>query len=60
MGLLSDGSKVDVTARATFVIIGNLGIISGAAYSATRLGSVIIEAAVFENGQKKSQRSHSL
>ncbi len=53
MGLLSDGSKVDVTARATFVIIGNLGIISGAAYSAARPGSVIIEAVVFENGQKK-------
>ncbi len=53
MGLLSDGSKADITARATFAIIGNMGTISGAAYSAARPGSVIIEAAIFDNGQKK-------
>lgn len=57
IGKRADGSSADITPRAMFVIIGDLGIISGAVYSAARPGSVVIEAVVFDNGRKMTAKT---
>ncbi|MDD2786058.1 MAG: FecR domain-containing protein [Patescibacteria group bacterium] len=50
-GYKVDGSFVDVTDRANFGLVGNLGTISGSTYVASAAGSVTINATVVDSGQ---------
>ncbi len=50
-GIKKDGSEVDVTSRASFEQVGDLGVITGARYLANKSGSVTLTAKVNDNGQ---------
>ena len=55
-GYAADGSALDVTSRAKFNLIGQLGTLNGAAFLATGAGSVTIEAQVASGNQTLSSR----
>lgn len=49
-GFKSDGSSLDVTAKAGFQVNGSLGTLSGSTYQTSKAGSVTIIATVNDNG----------
>ncbi|MBU2567062.1 FecR domain-containing protein [Patescibacteria group bacterium] len=55
-GIRSDGSSLDVTNRAIFGLIGNIGSLRGSIYNATVAGSVVITAEVNDQGLTYSAR----
>lgn len=56
-GSRNDGSTGDLTSRASFVMIGSLGSLNGPTYTATKAGSVTVEATVMDNGVAKKART---
>ena len=55
-GTRNDGTAVDVTDRAEFSLIGNIGSLQGATYNALSAGSVVITASVTDMGQTYNAR----
>jgi hypothetical protein len=52
-GVKSDGTTADVTSKATFKLIGNLGTLNGPTYTATQAGSVTVEANLVDGSSTK-------
>lgn len=53
-GSRADGTTGDLTARASFRLIGNLGSLNGPTFTASQAGSVTLEASVADNGVTKT------
>ena len=59
MGVLPDGTKMDVTAKSKFTLSGKLGTLNGPVYTATAAGSVTINA-TYLDGTNTLSASHQL
>lgn len=53
-GSRADGSSADLTARASFKLIGSLGSLNGPTYTSSQPGSITIQATVSVNGVVKT------
>jgi len=50
-GVLNDGSRLDVTSKATFSLSGNTGTLSGNVFQITQSGATNITATVTDGGR---------